>query len=180
LPLHQEIYSRITTPYDANAFDLLLKKHNLETKHPFLTENMRRGFPMGDFPILHQTTIFPNHPSCADHEEFIRTYLEEEVEAGRMSGPFSQEEIETILMGPFLCSPIIISVQLQNAGEPDKLRLCRHLSKGNKHQPSTNAYINKEKFPTKYNTAAEVAEIVSYVHTSVSLPSPARDHRPRR
>jgi hypothetical protein len=159
--VHQEIYSHITTPYDTDAIDLLLEKHDLTAKHPHLTENLRRGFPMGNFPILQQTTIFPNHPSCADHKQFIRTYLLEEVEAGRMSGPFSREETKTILKGPFQSSPIIISVQLQNPGEPDKLCLCRHLSKGNKHQWATNTYIDKEKFPTKYNTAAEVAEIVS-------------------
>jgi hypothetical protein len=170
---HQEIYSRVTTPYDVDAIELLLHKHDLKLKHPFLTDNLRRGFLMGDFPTLLQTTIFPNHPSCAEHEEFIRSYLLEEVEARRMSGPFSRDETETILMGPFLCSPIIIAVQPQNPGEPDKLRLCRHLSKGSKQQPSTNAYVDKEKFLTKYNTAAEVAEIVSTLcpfSVSLSLP----------
>jgi hypothetical protein len=58
-----------------------------------------------------------------------------------MSGPFSRDETETTLKGPFLCSPIIVAVQLQNPGQPDKLRLCHHLSKGNKQQPSTNAYV---------------------------------------
>jgi hypothetical protein len=179
--VHQEIYSRVTTPYDADAIDQLLHKHGLTHKHPLLTDNLRRGFLMGEFPTLKKTTIFPNHPSCADHEDFIRSYLSEEVEAGRMSGPFTQEETESILMGPFQCSPIIISVQPQNAGEPDKLCLCRHLSKGNKHQPATNTYIDKEKFPTKYNTAAEVAEIVSPPFSSISLPLPSfRHHRRRR
>jgi hypothetical protein len=127
---------------------------------------------MGDFPTLLQTTIFENHPSCAEHEDFIRSYLLEEVNARRMSGPFSRDETETILMGPFLCSPIIIAAQPQNPGEPDKLRLCRHLSKGNKRQPSTNAYVDKEKYPTKYNTAAEVAEIVSILPSLPSFLSP--------
>jgi hypothetical protein len=159
--MHQEIYSRVTTPYDVNTIEFLLHTHNLKIKHPFLTDNLRCSFLMGDFPTLLQTTIFPNHPSCAKHEEFICSYLLEEVEARRMSGPFSRDETETILMGPFLCSPIIITVQPQNPGEPNKLCLSRHLSKGNKQQLSTNVYIDKEKFPTKYNTTAEVAEIVS-------------------
>jgi hypothetical protein len=78
-----------------------------------------------------------------------------------MSGPFTQAETETILKDPFQCSPVIIAVQPQGPDEPDKLRLCRHLSKGNKVHPSTNAYIDKEKFPTKFGSAAQVAEIVS-------------------
>jgi hypothetical protein len=101
--MHQEIYSRVTTPYNADAINFLLHKHNLKLKHPFLTDNLRHGFLMGEFPTLQQTTIFPNHPSCTEHEEFIRSYLLEEVEAYHMSGPFSREETETIPMGPFLC-----------------------------------------------------------------------------
>jgi hypothetical protein len=54
---------------------------------------------MGDFPTLLQTTIFENHPSCAEHEDFICSYLLEEVKARCMSSPFSRDETETMLRG---------------------------------------------------------------------------------
>ncbi|KAF7330695.1 hypothetical protein MSAN_02447600 [Mycena sanguinolenta] len=160
LASHDEILNRICTPYDSDAFESLLARHNLMEKYPKLVHNLRHGFPMGDFPDLDCTVIFPNHPSALLYEDFVREYLAEEVAASRMSGPFSQQEVETILKGPFQCSPIIISVQSQAPGTPDKLRLCRHLSKANKLHPSTNAYIDKDKFPTRYDSATEVADII--------------------
>jgi hypothetical protein len=116
---------------------------------------------MGDFPDLEKTVIFPNHSSVAQHSAFVQNYLDEEILARRMSGPFTQEEVETILGGHFQCSPMIVSVSVQGPDLPDKLRLCRHLSKGDKDTLSTNAYIDKEKYPTKFGSAAHVAEIVS-------------------
>jgi hypothetical protein len=162
LPDHDEIFSRITTPYDVDAIESLLEKHNLGDSYPFLINNLRRGFPMGDFPPLLETVIFPNNDSAVTHAPFVADHLAEEVRALRMSGPFSQREVETILKGPFQCSPIIIASQSQAPGEPDKLRLCRHLSKSNKAHPSTNDWIDKEKFPTKFGSAAAVAELVSF------------------
>ncbi|KAF7303601.1 Reverse transcriptase/ribonuclease H [Mycena indigotica] len=161
LPLDLEIFSRIITPYDADAFESLLGQLNLLDLHRDLPSKLRQGFPMGDFPVLNRTVIIPNHPSTLAHSSFVNDYLAEEVAAGRMSGPFSQSKTETILQGFFQCSPIIIAVQPQGPGEPDKLRLCRHLSKGAPTHPSTNHFIDKDKFPTKFGTASDVAEIIS-------------------
>lgn len=79
---HDEILYRITTPYDPSAFERLLQKHNLTSSYPLLVRNLRNGFPMGDFPTLHSTVIFPNDKSADDHAAFIDMYLQEEV-AGR-------------------------------------------------------------------------------------------------
>ena len=38
--------------------------------------------------------------------------------------------------------------------------MCRHLSKGDKTTPSTNSHIHKEDFPTCFDTALKVANIV--------------------
>jgi hypothetical protein len=55
-----------------------------------------------------------------------------------------------------------VSIQPQNPGEPDKARICRHLSKGTKDHASVNSYISKEDFPTRFDTASKVADIVSF------------------
>lgn len=178
-PAHDEILNRIVTPYDSSAIEASLIKHGLVNDYPLLIKNLRNGFPMGDFPPLHSTVIFPNHPSCNEYSDFVDSYLEEEVTARRMSGPFSQQEAETILKGHFQCSPIIISAQTQGQNEPDKLRLCRHLSKGDRQHLSTNAYIEKEKFPTKVGSATQVAEIVSRPF-SVPFGQPRCRSPPRR
>jgi hypothetical protein len=145
LPEHDKILNRVTTPYDADTFESMLAKHDLMSRYPDLVRNLCHGFPMGDFLDLKKTVIFPNHSSVAQHTAFVQNYLDEEILAYRMSGPFTQEEVETILGGPFQCSPMIISVLVQGQDLPDKLCLCRHLSKGDNHTLSTNAYIDKEK-----------------------------------
>jgi hypothetical protein len=78
-----------------------------------------------------------------------------------MSGPFSREEAEAILRGPFFSSPLVVDVQPQQPGTPDKIRICRHLSKASKSHPSVNSHIRKEDFPTRFDLASKVAEIVS-------------------
>ncbi len=77
-----------------------------------------------------------------------------------MSGPLTRAKVEAIL-GPFQCSLLSVNVQEQAPGEEPKLRVVRNLSKGSKDVPSTNNYIDTEKFPTHFGSAAQVADIVS-------------------
>jgi hypothetical protein len=158
---HPDILNKIVHPYNADAFDLFLDRHNLRHAYPELVSNLRNGFPIGRMPSLTSTNVIANHSSVATHFDAVATYLEDEVRAGRMSGPFTQQEVERILRGPFQCSPLIVAVQPQAPGEPDKLRICRHLSKSTKLIPSVNSFIEKEDFPTRFDTACRVAEMVA-------------------
>lgn len=112
-------------------------------------------------PPLTQTVIIDNHLSALQYPDTIKEYLADEVSAGRMSGPFPRDVTEQILRGPFFSSPLIVSVQTQAPGTPDKLRVCRHLSKSNKTCCSVNSHVNKEDFPTRFDTASRVADIIS-------------------
>lgn len=163
---HPDIFEKIICPYNADAFDALLRKHNLSDAYPDLVDNLKYGFPLGDMPVLSRTNILHNHDSIDDHWPLIEQYLLDEIASGRMDGPFSQSEVESILRGPFQSSPLIAVIQPQAPGEPDKVRICRHLSKATKNIPSVNSFINKESFPTRFDTAIKVADIVS------SLPLP--------
>jgi hypothetical protein len=153
-------FEHVVTPYNPDAFDFFLEKHNIQS-YPSLTHNLRHGFPLGDHPNLTSMNIIPNHPSVLDYPADIEKYLSTELAAGRMSGPFSSPDIQKILRGPFQSSPFIVSVQPQGPGEPDKIRICRHLSKATKSVASMNSFISKEDFPTRFDTASRVADIVS-------------------
>ncbi len=155
------LFSRVIHPYNVEAFERLLAKHDLASLYPYLCQYLRDGFPIGRMPDLQRTVIIPNNPSCFTYPSAVDDYLCDEVAAGRMSGPFPKEEIERILRGPFQSSPLIVAVQTQAPGTPEKLRICRHLSKGTKLHPSVNSFISKEDFPTRFDTAARVAEMVS-------------------
>ena len=98
-------------------------------------------------------------------------YLDEEIDAGRMSGRFTLDEVERICGGPVYVSPLLVAVSTQQPGAPDKIRICRHLSKSTPTQPSVNSFIQKEDFPTRLDMALRVAEVVS-LSLSFSIPIP--------
>ena len=142
--LHCSIFERIVHPYDPDAFDSLLCKHGLSSVYPLLPHNLRHGFPLGHMPALTEAVILPNNLSTYPYMHDVQDYLRKELLARRMSGPFSREEAELILCGPFFSSPLIVNVQPQQPGTPDKIRICRHLSNGSKLHPSVNSHIRKE------------------------------------
>ena len=119
-------------------------------------------------PALTNGIVLPNNPSTYTYMSNIQEYLQKELLAGRMSGPFSHKETELILCGPFQSSPLIVSLQPQQRSMPDKVRICRHLSKASKLHASVNSHICKEDFPTRFNLASKVAEIVSVISFTLS------------
>jgi hypothetical protein len=118
---------------------------------------------MGVFPELQESVIFPNNKLIDQHMDFIEEYFKEEVESGRMSGPYTKEELECILGGPFQCSPITIDEKEVEGSFKKKLQLCINLLKLLLAHPSTNSYSDREDFPTNYDTAEHVSELVSPV-----------------
>lgn len=160
-PLEIEIYNRIITPYNAEAFAKLLAECGLSEKYPLLVNNLISGFPIGDMPPLTETVIIPNHPSIIEHLESVYDYINTELEAKRMSGPFTQAEAEHVLGGPFYCSPFVVVKQDQGPDLPLKVRICRHLSKDARNMGSVNSFVDKEDFPTRFDMPSRVADAVS-------------------
>lgn len=158
---HPELFSKVIHPYNTPAFELLLRKHRLLDNYPDLIRYLKTGFPIGPMPLLLNTNILDNHQTAVLRPDIIDSYIADEVASGRFDGPFSQKEIESILRGPFQSSPLIVSIQPQAPGEPDKIRVCRHLSKSRKTIQSVNSLIKVSDFPTRFDTAARVAEVVS-------------------
>ena len=161
-----ELFERIITPYDINAFFIELAIYGLSDRYSILLNYLRNGFPLGDVPALTETIIIPNHSSVSKHPIAVRKYIEEESTAGRMAGPFSKQQVEQILRGPFVASPLIVAESTQGPDQVPKLRVCRNLSKGGKDSqgrttPSINSYVQKELFPTTFDSASDVAEFVS-------------------
>ena len=156
-----DILLKIPTAYSADAFEDLLEQFpDLKVRYPNLPLKLQNGFSMGEFPILEETVIWPNSLTIDDRLNFIDDYFREEVEEGRMDGPFSRAEVESILGGPFQCSPISIDITFRPDGS-EKLRLCTNLLKHSRLHPATNDFIDTSKYPTHFDTAARAADIVS-------------------
>lgn len=159
---NSHIFNKVISPYSSDAFNYFLHKHKLSHLYSSLVPNLLSGFPIGFMPNMLATTIIPNHPSCDPFMNDVLSYLAEEVRDGRMSGPLSRTEIESTLRGPFYSSPLLVSVQPQALGTPDKICMCKNLSKGTKGVASVNSHILKTSFPTRFDTASRVADIVRY------------------
>ncbi len=156
-----DILLKVATPYNADAYDSFFDRYpDLRRRFPTLVHKLKNVFSMGEFPELKETVIWDNSPSVEERMDFVENYFAEEVSAGRMDGPFSRQEVEEILGGPFQCSPISIDVTQKPDGS-EKLRLCNNLSKRSKQHPATNDFIDTSKYPTRFDTAAMVADTVS-------------------
>ena len=105
-----DIFDKIVYPYNINAFDFFLDKHDLTIFYPNLITNSQRGFPLGPMPDLPATHIIPNLPTTLEYPSAVDAYLKIETAAGQTSGPFSHEMVERILRGPFQSSPLIVAV----------------------------------------------------------------------
>lgn len=162
LPQHNEIYERIATPYNARAIKTFLESSG--TPPDLIYRNLTEGFALGNLPKLAETIVLDNHPSVKSHPEIAMEYVEGEVAAGRMSGPFATvEDVERILRGPFRSSPLIIAESSQGPDLPPKFRVCRNLSKGDVDAGllAVNDMIDKAAFPTHLDDATRMAEWVA-------------------
>ena len=92
------------TPLSANGFDTLLHHHNLTSQYPNLAWNLHNGFPLGEFNYLHNSYLHPNHSNSASEAAKILTYITNEVTDGRISEPFTWEELKKQAQGEVIVS----------------------------------------------------------------------------
>ncbi|GLB45561.1 hypothetical protein LshimejAT787_2400190 [Lyophyllum shimeji] len=163
-PHDTELFERVVHPYNVDGFRFMLDKHNLTDLYPRLLVNLIHGFPLGrNLPRLKKSIVIRNHPSIDQFPSVVQDYIDAELAAGRMSGPFSFEEVERILRGPIHSSPFLVSEQIAGPGLPPKYRVCRNLSKADpvSGMPAINSFIDKDDFPTSFDMALKVAAAVA-------------------
>ncbi len=177
------IYNRIVTPYDAHALAIELDQLNITERYPLVVQNILTGFSLGNMPTLTESIIIRNHPSVAKHPKFVAEYIKGEVDAGRMSGPYSLGRVERILQGFIMVSPIIVAESSQGPDKSDKLRFCRNLSKEGRSASgevvkSVNDSIDSSLFPTAFDSTLLTAHTVSFLSVIFSSPLYIRAFRP--
>lgn len=154
-----DIFERVVTPYNADTFESLLSSLKLSDRYPSLPYSIRHGFPIGDIPPLSRTYTPRNHKTARDRPDVILNYCNDEVKLGRMSGPYTKDEVHRILGSHFATSPLGL---VEKAGEPGKFRIVRDFSYQNEDGFAVNNFLDSDDFPTEWGTAAQVAEIVSH------------------
>lgn len=147
----------VVTPYKADAWDDFLARYSLTMKYPNLSNSIRLGFRAGYPPDFISSFTPPNMPSALEHPEVLDAYILEELEAGRVSGPFTKSQIELIL-GPFRSCPLGL---VPKAGDALKWRIVRNLSKRDRDGISVNDLLDPDLLPTTWGSAALAAELVA-------------------
>ena len=147
-------------PYSPIAFELYLEKAGISDRYPELSHKLTYGFPLGKFPSLKESFTPGNLASAAIHDEFIASYIADEVSLGQFSGPFSKAALESKI-GLFRSSPIQVAVNPSPNGP--KLCCCHNLSYRGKSGHSVNDDIDSDEYPTCWGTASECAKIVRLI-----------------
>jgi hypothetical protein len=145
------------TPLLAQEFERLLNYCSLDVKYPTLVNNIVHGFPIGPMPPISHTIIQKNHYKSEEDAALAEEYFREEVLLGRMFGPITILEAETLLGSCFQTSPIGM---VPKAGSPGKFRVIRDLSFRGVADKAVNDWIDVDA-PTHWVGFAEFAEYVS-------------------
>jgi hypothetical protein len=155
-----ECMDRVITPLCAEGFDVLLAQFDLVRTFPTLSHRIRHGFPIGNFLPLRRTYAFENHFSNPEHGAYIHRYLLEEVDLGRMSGPFSEDNLRAQFRElHFQTAPLSA---VPKVGNPGELRIVRNASFQGSAPCSVNDQINPDEQSTRWGKASDMAEIVSH------------------
>ena len=157
---------KITTPYNSDGWVIALACACLRKKYPTLVNDIIYGSPIGNPPPLMHTFTPPNLPANLN-PMYIDCELKTEVDAGRMSGPFSIEDVHLIFRGHFRTSPLGL---VEKPGKPGALRLICHLSKCDHNGESTNRWLDSDDFPTRWYSAVDCTDIVNTFLALCDLP----------
>ena len=167
----------MTTTYGAEEFEAVLTERGLLHRHVRLATRLRLGFPLGDMRPLEETFTPDNHKAGVDHLDFIQDYVREQVALGHMTGPYTQRQVHEILGSHFRTSPLAVT---EKPNSKSGWRLIQNCSYKDRHGVSVNSMIDADDFPTKWGTAAQVAEVQgrpgreepgAMMRTAVGVPS---------
>lgn len=148
------------TPYKFDVWETKLRAFNLLVKYPSLPQGLQHGFFL-NIPRIHALQTPPNSPSSSIFLSAFETILNRELHTGRYIGPFSQQELLSLL-GPFQTSPISI---IPKPGKPGKFRVIQNFSfphaiSTEYTNPSINSSINSDDFPCTWGTFDTVCTII--------------------
>lgn len=152
------------TPLCWKAFKSMLDACELSRSFPDLVQFIRYGFPIGPMATITQTIIQHNHARDPKSLSIIRKNFMDEVKEGRMLGPLSVSEAQSLLKGHFRTSPVGL---VPKADSPGKFRVIRDLSFAGNAGRSINDEIPSDR-PTCCVPWDEFTQLVSHISPLLS------------
>ncbi|GLB41303.1 putative tyrosine recombinase [Lyophyllum shimeji] len=146
------------SPYKAEAWERLLRVHNLLTRYPNLPSGFRNGFDAG-IPLIERTHTPDNGPSLYTYSHAYLEIVEKEFNSQRYIGPLSKAEVESVI-GPFQTSPLSL---VPKPGRPNKFRAVHNFSFPRASSAgfhSVNYCIDSNLFPCTWGTFATICTTI--------------------
>lgn len=149
---------KIITPLRWQAWEEELENAGILDKYCDIVYNISHGFPSGVSSTITKTFIPPNHASSRNNPQPIQDYIDKELANGRYSGPFTKDQLESII-GPFRSSPL---GAVPKPGTT-KIRLVQDLSfpRDDPYQPSVNSEIDSGEFPCEWGSFTDAFLLVA-------------------
>ena len=147
---------RVVTPLDPDGLELALRAFGIFDQWSHIVYSIRHGFDVGIENRFSRTVVHPNHASSNLNPDFISSYIQSEIAAGRYSCAFTRAELED-LIGPFCTSPPGLVPK-----DVTSLRLIQDLSFPRHPSPisSINSQVDSDKFPTSWGTFDTTSTLV--------------------
>lgn len=144
--------AKAISPYIADNWEAALLRAGLLSKYAHIPEGLRRGFSLG-MPRIHRTQTPPNRPSLDQHMDHFAAILANEINTGRYIGPASKQTLEQVIVPkstPGKFRPI------QNGSYPP-------FPTAKFPNPSINAQLDGDAFPTTWGTFMNTSLLIHYV-----------------
>lgn len=137
-----EQLQEIVTPVKVDRLDRWLEGYD-ENERQYLIDGFSNGFSIAceEVPNASGTAEFSNHNSAKQHPEVLRELIMEEVQKGRIAGPFNTKPFPNLHISP---------LSLREKKEKNKFRLIHDLS--HPHGDSVNNGISDEQASVSYET----------------------------
>ena len=100
------IIDRMITPYKPAGWRQALSSTRLTHSFPHLVHDITYGFPIVNPPPSTYTFTPPNLKSADIDPVYMDNFIKDELESGRLDGPFSVEEAHIIFAGHFRTAPL--------------------------------------------------------------------------
>jgi hypothetical protein len=81
-----------------------LNLHNIAFNHSTFLYSPEHGFSYRSSISITSTRVYANHASVRDNPDALISTIEKEMNLGCFEGPYTREEVESLL-GPFISHP---------------------------------------------------------------------------
>jgi len=162
-----QILYKVVTPYILEAWRQALHDMGISQNYPNLMHDLEFGSPTGNPPSLDFTFIPKDLTSTEINHVYITNLIAEEVTLGCMDGLYSIEEVHLIYGSHFHTCLLGL---MEKPGLVNLQMIC-HFSKEDQFILSRNRWLDSDEFLTRWFTACQTAEFMSYYAVIVYFPS---------